>query len=158
MNVFHTSDVCVAHPDISYSRDYLDFGKGFYVTPLRTQAEKYAARILVRGKKPVLNSYELCFDKQTIRYKCFESYNEEWLEYVAACRDGRAVIPYDVIEGGVADDKVFDTVDLYFSGLMSKTDALRRLIYVEPNWQICIASQRVLDENLLFVKSEMLVL
>ena len=63
-----------------------------------------------------------------------------------------------MIEGGVADDKVFDTVDLYFSGLMSKTDALRRLIYVEPNWQICIASQRVLDENLLFVKSEMLVL
>ena len=137
-----------------HSRDYIDFGKGFYVTTLRKQAEKYAARIAIRNKKPILNVYELNTDFSTFNSKKFESYDEEWLDYVANCRDGRAVECYDIIEGGVANDKVFDTIDLYFSGRMSKYDAPRRLIYEKPNWQICLASQEIIDKNLTFLYSE----
>lgn len=59
MIVYHTSYTVIEHPDISFSRDFLDFGKGFYVTPLREQAVKYAQRFLLRGKKAFLNEYLL---------------------------------------------------------------------------------------------------
>lgn len=154
MLVYHTSYTVITHPDIMHSRDYLDFGKGFYVTTLREQAKKYAARIAIRNKKPILNVYELKADYSSFNRKKFDCYNEEWLDYVANCRDGRPVECYDIIEGGVANDKVFDTIDLYFSGRMSKDDALRRLIYEKPNWQICLASQKIIDKNLYFLYSE----
>ncbi len=32
MKLYHSSNVSVIKPDIIYSRDYLDFGKGFYLT------------------------------------------------------------------------------------------------------------------------------
>ncbi|MDO5342676.1 MAG: DUF3990 domain-containing protein [Bacteroidia bacterium] len=157
MTVYHTSDLTIHNPDVLHSRKYLDFGSGFYVTTLKEQAEKYSAKIRIRGKQPVLNIYELKIDVSTINYKRFDNYNEEWLDYVAACRDGRNVERFDIIEGGIANDKVFDTVDLYFSGRMSKDDALRKLAFTKPNWQICITSQAVLDNSLKFINSENLM-
>lgn len=53
MIVFHSSSCVVEHPDLTFSRDYLDFGKGFYVTTIEEQARKYAQRFLLRGKKPI---------------------------------------------------------------------------------------------------------
>ena len=63
---------------------------------------------------------------------------------------------YDVIIGGIANDKVFRTVDLYFAGDINKDECLRRLIFEEPNNQICIRSQQVLDECLTFKCSKSL--
>lgn len=39
MRVYHSSVLKVEKPLISYSRDFLDFGKGFYVTTILSQAE-----------------------------------------------------------------------------------------------------------------------
>lgn len=155
--VYHTSDIIIHNPDVLHSRQYLDFGRGFYVTTLKEQAEKYSARIRIRGNNPVLNIYELNVDVSAFKYKRFDKYDEEWLDYVAACRDGRTVEQFDIIEGGIANDKVFDTVDLYFSGRMSKDDALRKLAFTKPNWQICISSQLILDNSLKFINSEVLL-
>ena len=33
----------------------------------------------------------------------------------------------------MANDKVFDTVELYFEGIISKKDAIGRLAYEKPN-------------------------
>lgn len=59
MILYHTSNQTVANPDISHSRVYLDFGRGFYTTPNRAQAEKYAKRYFREGQPAVLNVYEL---------------------------------------------------------------------------------------------------
>ena len=48
MIVFHSSPCIVNHPDVSFSRDYLDFGKGFYVTTIEEQARKYARRFFIK--------------------------------------------------------------------------------------------------------------
>lgn len=56
----------------------------------------------------------------------------------------------------IANDKVFRTVDLYFAGDISKEECLRRLIFEEPNNQICIRSQQVLNECLTFKSSQRL--
>ena len=60
----------------------------------------------------------------------------------------------DIVSGGIADDKVFNTIDLYFSGNISKTEALERLAFIHPNHQICITSQKVISKSLHFIKAE----
>lgn len=40
MTVFHGSNVVVDHPDVRHSFRDLDFGRGFYVTTVRIQAER----------------------------------------------------------------------------------------------------------------------
>ena len=44
MTVYHGSTFIVKNPDVAKSKNYLDFGKGFYVTTLKGQAEKWALR------------------------------------------------------------------------------------------------------------------
>lgn len=150
MTLYHASTSVIELPDIIHSRDRLDFGKGFYVTVIREQAEKYAERFLRRGKEAYLNVYETRGDLSCFKKKEFASYNEEWLDYVMNCRQGLPVEPFDWIVGGIADDKVFNTIDLYFANVISKDEALRRLVYEKPNQQICITCSKLLSENLFF--------
>ena len=58
MEVYHASPVKVEKPDTLHSREFLDFGKGFYVTTLREQAIKYAERFVRKGQEAWLNVYE----------------------------------------------------------------------------------------------------
>ncbi|MCQ2311627.1 MAG: DUF3990 domain-containing protein [Paludibacteraceae bacterium] len=158
MKVFHSSTLKVEHPDMRYSRDFLDFGRGFYLTTMRQQAITYANRFRLRGKSAVLNEYLL--DEaihKNCKIKSFLHYDEEWLDFVMACRKGDDVSDWDIVIGGVANDRVFRTIDLYFSGDMSKADALKRLVKEEPNNQICIRRQELIDRYLHFLVSEELL-
>ena len=131
MKVYHASMVRVEHPDVLHSRKFLDFGQGFYVTTLREQAVKYAQRFIRRGKEAWLNVYELDEQLITSSYslKEFEKYDEEWLDFVVACRKGNVVGDYDIIQGGIANDKVFRTVDLFFFFFLTNKEALRLLFF-----------------------------
>lgn len=153
MMLYHTSNAIISKPDVFHSREHLDFGKGFYMTVLREQAEQYGKRFLRIGEEAFLNIYEIAEDLPGFTKKEFAAYNEEWLDYVMNCRQGKAVISFDWIAGGIADDKIFNTIDLYSAGLINKEEALRRLIYEKPNHQICITNQRILSEHLLFKES-----
>lgn len=150
MTLYHASTVIIQRPDVMHSRERLDFGKGFYVTIIREQAEKYAERFLRKGKEAYINVYEICGDLSCFSKKEFTAYDEEWLDYVMYCRQGMIPDLYDWVAGGIADDKVFNTIDLYFTNMISKEEALRRLIYEKPNYQICISNQKLLSECLLF--------
>lgn len=152
MRLYHASPVKISHPDVEHSRENVDFGKGFYLTALEDQARSYAQRFLLRGKKAFLHIYDLDEEMPGIRKKCFDAYDEDWLNFVTQCRRGAQPKKIDVVEGGVANDRVFNTIDLYFSGLISKEEALGRLRYVLPNHQLCILSQEVLDRYLHLVE------
>ena len=156
MKLYHGSTVIVDKPIVSYGRDNLDFGKGFYTTRMQRQAEKWIQRFISLGKKGIISIYN--FDDTDIqkkyRYKKFPEYNEEWLNFVLASRDGsKEYLNYDIIEGGIANDKVFNTVELYFTGLIDKSTALQRLKFEQPNNQICFINQQVLDTVLKFESS-----
>ena len=76
-----------------------------------------------------------------------------WLDFVVASRNGmKPWVQYDVVEGGVANDRVIDTVELYTIGILDKSSALGRLSEHQPNHQICILNQAILDKYLKFVK------
>lgn len=156
MKLYHSSYTSVNSPDILHSRDYLDFGKGFYLTSLEDQAVKYAQRFIRRGQNAWLNSYEFIFDDDKWKVLEFKAYDKAWLDFVSKCRAGEDKTDYDIVIGGIANDKVIQTLDRYFEGELSVEDTLGLLKYEKPNNQYCIRSQRMLDECLKYIESRKL--
>ena len=158
MTVYHGGTEIVEHPDCKCGRRNLDFGQGFYLTDIRKQAEDWAKLMADRRKKtPILNRY--CLNRDAIiaekRCKIFKAYDEDWLEFIVASRQGKPVADaYDYIEGGVANDRVVDTVNLYMTGLMDKATALRCLSEHQPNNQMCLLNQEMTDKYLTFDGTE----
>ena len=152
MIVYHGTTIRIQKPDITYSKKYLDFGKGFYVTTYQKQAEKWALRKGLRqGKTAIENIYEMSQDINDFKVLSFEGENERWLDFVCACRKGEMIYQdYDIIIGNVADDDVFKTVDMYFRGIWNKEQALKELRYYKMNNQICLVSQEALNELLIY--------
>jgi hypothetical protein len=157
MVVYHGSIVEVKAPLAYVGRQNLDFGKGFYVTDLKEQAISWASRPFNANKTKILNVYN--FDKEQLllsefHYLHFDSYNDEWLDFVVGNRSGKMLWkPYDIVEGGIANDRIFNTIELYISELISKEEALKRLQSEQPNNQICILNQHIIDNFLHFVES-----
>lgn len=152
--LYHGSFLAVTKPDLVHSRPNVDFGRGFYVTPLHEQAEKWCGKFKRRGKDGVISLYEFIENRETeIETLKFDSYSEEWLDFILNCRSGKDTTNYDLVVGGVADDQVFNTVELYFDGLIDKREAINRLRYEKPNLQICFRTEKAL-ELLRFVGSE----
>lgn len=148
MLVYHTSDRIILEPDTLHSRRNLDFGRGFYVTKLKGQAEKYSGKFIELEKDAYLHVFEYSPDS-SLRIKVFQSYDEEWLRFVCACRKGdNDYQQYDIIDGGVANDKVFKTVELFMDGDYTVEMALKKLRYEKPNHQICFISQKAIDQCL----------
>lgn len=159
MILYHGSHLAVPQPLAKAGRRNLDFGPGFYLTRLKAQAEAWA--VVVAGRKgrhviPVVSVYH--FDKEQalsdgVRFKEFDTYNIEWLEYVVNCRQGKDYSEeYDVVEGGVANDNVIDTVEDYEKGVITAEQALGQLRYKKVNHQLCILSQFVIDKYLHFAE------
>ena len=153
MILYHTSDRRIEHPDVSFSRAYLDFGKGFYTTPNRGQAEKYARRFFKEERPAFLNTFELDDNCEECTQHKFAEYDGDWLDYVVACRKELQHATFDIIEGGIADDDVFNTLDLYMADLIPREEAIKRLRKKKPNWQICLCNQQLINEHLHFVES-----
>ena len=55
--------------------------------------------------------------------------------------------------GGVANDKVFDTLEAFFDGFATKEQTIGRLRMATPNLQICLRSEAAL-RTLSFVGSD----
>lgn len=161
ITLFHGSYISVSTPLVKLGRKKVDFGQGFYLTKLQKQAESWAITIAERkgrNARPVLSSYSL--DDEAIksggfRVKVFENYDIEWLEYVVDCRRGGVLHQqYDMVEGGVANDNVIDTVEDYENGIITAEQALGQLKYKQVNHQICILNQDIADKYLSFIVSE----
>lgn len=156
MIVYHGSNMIVDHPDVSHSFRNLDFGRGFYVTTIREQAERWAKRkaLFAEGSKPFLNEYEMSSVLDGLHVRNFGDDLDPWIDFVCQCRDGnQEYLQYDIIIGKVANDKVFRVVDLYHSGIWDKERALKE-IRVYPGYdQIAFITQKAIDQALMFSKA-----
>lgn len=156
--VYHGSNVVVEHPIAVYGRDNLDFGKGFYVTTIKQQAAKWARQVGRRMPQAtaILNIYDIDVEKIT-KYKMlkFENYDEKWLDFVVGNRTGLGLWKgFDIIVGGIANDKVYDTIEIYMSGQISKDAAIGRLKKEIPNNQLCFTNQAAIDCCLKYIGCE----
>lgn len=163
ITLFHGSYITIPTPLVKLGRKKVDFGQGFYLTRLRSQAQSWAQTVAERkGKnvRPILSIYSIDIDSikaDGYRVKIFETYNLEWLEYVIdSRRGGRMQLLYDLVEGGVANDNVIDTVEDYENGIITADQALGQLKYKKVNHQICILNQEIIDNYLIFISSESL--
>jgi hypothetical protein len=157
MIVYHGSYKEIVKPDVAHSRKNVDFGRGFYTTPLLEQAQKWCRKFKDKNSAAVVSTYQ--FDENAYT-ECkvlrFDTYSEEWLDFILKCRRGEDNSDYDIVMGGVANDKVFNTVELFFDGLIDKSEAIKRLRYEKPNFQIAFRSQKVIEEYLRFERSDSL--
>ena len=160
MELYHGSYMVINQPRADAGRRNLDFGRGFYLTSIREQAEQWAKVVTerkTRGGTPYLNVYNFDYEQIpliTSKHKIFDSYNLEWLDFVVACRQGEPVWQqYDIVEGGVANDNVIDTVEDYQMGILTAEQALGQLRYKKVNHQVCIINQSVIDKCLQFKES-----
>ena len=149
MIIYHGGTQIVEKPDILAGSRGRDFGRGFYTTSIREQAEKWATRQAVsrRAENAILNIYE--YDdanaKKSLIIKRFRDYSLEWLDLVISCRqDGFYCHDYDVVIGKIANDDVGETVQAVLDGLSSKEFALSRLVYMKANDQICFCNEAAL--------------
>ena len=160
LTLYHGSQMSVPQPKAKVGRKNLDFGPGFYLTKIKKQAEDWA--VVMAGRKgrnaeAVLNIFQFDMNQVAIdgvRIKSFPTYDLEWLDYVVACRRGKDYSDeYDIVEGGVANDNVIDTVEDYEKGIITAEQALGQLKYKKVNHQLCILSQTVIDKYLTFTES-----
>lgn len=161
ITLYHGSYIAVSAPLVGLGRKKVDFGQGFYLTNLREQSKAWAVTISERKGRnthPIVSAYTLDYNSvktDGFRVKIFDSYNLEWLEYVIDCRSGGDMQKqYDMVEGGVANDNVIDTVEDYENGIITAEQALGQLRYKNVNHQICILNQEIIDKYLTFINSE----
>lgn len=157
--LYHGSSTIVDSPICAFGRDNLDFGKGFYLTEHKKQAEVWACRFTEssNSRQSILNIYQFAREDYINNgsVKIFQAYDYEWLDFIVASRSGKQPwLQYDLIEGGVANDRVIDIVNLYMSGLMDVDVALQRLSLHRPNNQICLLNQSLMDKYLKFIGYE----
>lgn len=155
MTLYHGSYLEIKKPDLKHSRENVDFGRGFYLTPIYEQAVNWSKKFKRRGKDSIVSRYK--FDEKAyteLRMITFDSYSEEWLDFIISCRQGEDVSDYDIVVGGIANDKVFNTIELYFDNLIDKKEAISRLRYEKPNLQICFRTEKAIENYLQFEGSE----
>lgn len=160
MELYHGSNIAVIEPLSHAGRRNLDFGVGFYTTRLKSQAQKWAFLVASRKAKnaqSIVSVYQ-CNETEMLdsecKYKVFPAYDIEWLDFVVKCRHGKDDTNYDVVEGGVANDQVIDTVEDYENGRITAEQALDQLKYKKPNNQICFRNQEIIDKYLHFIGTE----
>jgi len=152
MKVFHGGYTVISEIDLTKGRSNLDFGKGFYVTNIRAQAEYWATRAgrfhKTDGIVSEFEFYENAFEHYELNVLRFSGYTEQWLDFVVLNRDPKSPIhahDYDIVEGPVANDDVNARINDYLAGIVSKADFLNELSYHKPTHQICLCTARSLQ-------------
>ena len=115
MILYHGSNVIVQEPKILENGFYKDFGYGFYCTIFRKAGKTLG---FDKTRNAYCNFYEYLPDK-SLDIKTFSKMTEEWLQFVVNCRFGLKH-DYDVVEGPMADDTIWDYVEDYIAERISK--------------------------------------
>ena len=147
MKVYHGSDVKIETIDLSKCRIGTDFGRGFYVTKILKQAKDIAARVASwHDTSPIITEFEFneyAFDDKDFKILRFESYTDEWLDFVVKNRASIASKPmhnYDIVEGPVANDDIAARIYDYLNGDVAKDAFIEELRFKKPMHQICFCT------------------
>ena len=141
MKLYHGTNVNFDKIDFSKSNPFKDFGKGFYLTDIKTQAQALATkRALLQGGVPTLLEYD--FDEElltnsSLNVLIFKEATAEWAEFVYNNRNRR--IPFkhnfDIVVGPIADDGVAYLLNRYQEGSFTIEELADKLKYLNINNQ-----------------------
>ncbi len=140
MILYHSSKEIVEFPEIRKSRYTKDFSWGFYCTNNFKQALRWANR----GEgDPVINYYTYERNDKLSILK-FDSMTDEWLDFIARCRSGETH-RYDIVEGPMANDTVWNYVNDFLSGRISRRQFWALAEFRYPTHQMSFHTLAALD-------------
>ena len=148
ITIYHGSNVEVAHPRILQNGFYKDFGYGFYCTKLFKQARRWA---MTRKGDTVVSRYTYTPNTE-LKVLSFSEMTEEWLDFIVDCRRG-IEHEYDIVEGPMADDQIWDYVDDFTRGLITREAFWVLVKFNHPTHQILFSNEKAL-ETIVFEGSE----
>lgn len=138
MKVYHGSSVAVSVPEIRSGRFSKDFGDGFYCTTLLEQAKRWASR-----KKPSVVSLYEYLPSEGLKVLEFTEMTDDWLDFIVNCRRGISH-NYDIVIGAMANDQVFNYINDYVDGILTKEQFWVLAKFKKPTNQICFCSENAL--------------
>jgi len=163
--LYHGSNVSVEKIELQLCKPFRDFGKGFYLTDIQTQAEKMAERTArIKGGKPVLNIYEIddnFLKNENLRTKDFSSVpTEEWALFVMNNRNCdfsdlknplcNQDCKYDIVHGPITDDAMAVLFQQYEQDFIDLEMLKKRMTYKELSMQYSFHTEKAV--RLLFKK------
>lgn len=148
MKLYHGSNQIVEKPRIITNGFYKDFGYGFYCTALERQAIRWA---MTRKNQHIVNEYEFS-SLENLSVLKFESMTAEWLKFVVESRSGKQH-DFDIVEGPMADDTIWDYIEEYLAGVISDTAFWELVKFRHPTHQMVFCTEESL-KALHFIKSK----
>lgn len=148
MTMYHGGPEPVKHPEIHKARYNKDFGTGFYCTEIKHQAEIWSTKKAVTG---YVTAY-IYTENPELMYKKFVE-DDEWLDFVVACRRGEAH-NYDIVEGPMADDKIWNEIDDFIAGIITRAAFWELIKFTKPTHQLSFHSEKAL-QTLQYLLEEM---
>ena len=146
--VYHGGPLAVEHPEIRKAKYFKDFGFGFYCTMLREQAVRWATRYADSGWL----SYYDYLPTSELKTLVFPEMSDRWLDFVVDCRSGKAH-DYDIVEGPMADDAIYNYVQDFIDGKISRAAFWELAKFRYPTHQVSFHTSLALA-TLKFMKSE----
>ena len=148
IHYYHGGTDVIEIPRLDKTSKYSkDFGDGFYCTIYRNQAVRWAKRkSKILRKEAIINRYSI-ENLDTLSVKRFNTINDEWLDFVVSCRTGK-MHNYDIVEGPMADDTIFNTVNDYINGVITKKAFYALIEFKYPTHQICFCTDRAVNRLL----------
>lgn len=137
--LYHGSNVIVENPKILTDGHFKDFGYGFYCTGIKKQAIRWS---LTKRGSSIVNNYEYR-PNSSLKIKIFKEINDEWLDFVVNSRKGLKH-NYDIVEGPMADDQIWDYVEDYVDGSITKEAFWELVKFKYPTHQIVFCSDEAL--------------
>ncbi len=153
MNLYHGTNINFEAIDLTKSKPYKDFGKGFYLTDIQNQALLMAQRKceLEGCGSPIILSYE--FDEKhlidgSLNVKSFENVSEEWAKFIISNRNRKIHAKshdYDIVIGPIADDGVAYQINRYMQGMIDLEVLVRELTFRKLNRQYFFGTDKAIS-------------
>lgn len=140
MELYHGSNSIVNSPKILTNGYFKDFGYGFYCTNIEKQAKRWA---LTKHNAHIVNIYEYT-PNDHLNMISFETMSKQWLEFIVNCRRG-VQHDYDIVEGAMADDTIWDYVEDYVDGEITEAAFWELIKFKYPTHQIVFCSESALS-------------
>ena len=150
MILYHGTNVDFNVIDLDKSNKYKDFGKGFYLTDIRSQAEELAAKkSRLFGGYPVIQEYE--FDENMLQagdlqVLTFSSPSPLWADFIFKNRNRHIQFShdYDIVIGPIADDGVAYLLGRYEEGTLTIDELSKELDYKKLNNQYFFGTEKAI--------------
>lgn len=150
MKLYHGTNVDFDVIDLTKSNKYKDFGQGFYLTDIRSQAEELAAKkSRLFGGYPVIQEYE--FDESLLsgaelKVLKFDKPSTEWAEFIFMNRnrDNNFTHDYDIVIGPIANDGVAYLLGRYEEGTLTIKELSDKLDFKKLNSQYFFGTNKSL--------------